>query len=175
MYERERVRGGYPRIQGEKLTAMKRSIETMDEDQVNDLSEYSPNDIHECLYFLESLFCPTWDATVTKKQRALILAIAFRRRILELQSTTEVEETANSSWDGHLDMEKHRTANRAEKMVKTLCDSLGGEYEIQRAVQSYKLLEKFVTAYVLNGNDNAVKKLSSEALYLRIVTKYSGK
>lgn len=169
MYERQRVRFGYPRIQGEKLAAMRSSIRTMDDDQVHDLSEYSPNDIHECLQFLESLFRPSWDAVVIKKQRALILAIAFRRRITKLQGKNGVIEAENQSWDGYEDMEKHQTADRAIKMVQMLCDSLGGKHDIQRVVLSYQLLEKVVTKYIFKGNESEIKQLRSEALYRRII------
>jgi hypothetical protein len=164
------VRFGYPRIQGEKLASMKKSIETMDDDQVCDLSEYSPNDIHECLLFLESLFSPTWDAASIKKQRALIVAIAFRTRILKLQAATEVVESKDSCWDGHADMKKHKTVDRAIKMVEVLCNSLGGENVIQRAVLSYKFLEKFIAIFIFNGNAEAIKKLPSNVLYRRIVS-----
>ena len=147
---------------------MRSSIETMDEDQVNDLSEYSPNDIHDCLQFLESLFRPTWDAVVIKKQRALILAIAFRRRITKLQAITGDVESENLSWDGYEDMEKHQTVDRAVKMVQKLCDSLGGEHEIQRVVLSYHLLEKIVAEHVFKGDESKVNHMPSKVLYGRI-------
>lgn len=141
----------------------------MDEDQVRDVAEYSPNDVHECLLFLESLFRPTWDAEIRKKQRALILAIAFRSRILTLSAATEVVESTDSCWDGHADMEKHKTVERAMKMVETLCDSLGGEHVIQRVVLSNTLLEQFVAAFIFDGNENLIKSMTSRVLYRRIV------
>jgi hypothetical protein len=149
---------------------MNKQIETMDEVQVQDLAEYSPKDIHESLLFLESLFRPTWDAVCLKKQRALILAIAFRSRILKLQAATDVVESNDSPWDGHADMGKYKTVDRAIKMVETLCDSLGGELVIQRAVVSYKLLEKFTADFVFDGNISVIKKLPSDVLYRRIVS-----
>ena len=164
------MRFGYPRIQGEKLVDMTKSIESMDDDQIRDVSEYSPNDIHDCLLFLESLFRPTWDAAFIKKQRALIFAIAFRNRILQLQAATEVVESNDSCWDGHANMEKHKTVDRAIKMVGTLCDSLGGELVIQRAVLSYKLLEKFIDTSIFDGNSIDINNLPSDVLYRRIVT-----
>ncbi len=149
---------------------MKHSLETVDEDQVRDLSrEYSPNDIHDSILFLESLFCPTWDATVKKKQRALICAIVFRSRIIKLQNPKGVTEADDASWDGYEDIKKNKTVDRAMKMVQTLCDSIGNKRQIQEAILSCELLTKVVADCIFQGVDTRIKTMQPHPLYNQIV------
>jgi hypothetical protein len=145
---------------------MKKSMKTMDDHQVRNISNYSPHHIHECLLFLELLVCPKWDVSLIKKQRALIFAMAFRNRLQKLQAANA---KFGATWDGHADMVEHKTVARAIKMVKTLCDSLGGKRGIQQVVLSNTLLETYVAAFVFDGNVGPIRTLSSDALYSVIV------
>lgn len=149
---------------------MKHSLKTVDVDQVRDFSrEYSPKDIHDSLVFLESLFCPTWDATLRKKQRALTCAIVFRSRIIELQNPKGVMEADDASWDGYEDIKKNKTVDRAIQMVQTLCDSIGNKRQIQEAILSCQLLKQVVADYIFQGDDTRINKMQCHPLYHRIV------
>jgi hypothetical protein len=167
LYERQRVRFGYPRIKGEKLVAMKNSIETLDQDHVRDLSYFSPNDIIDCIVFLESLFCPTWESSLRKKQRALIVALGFHNRIVTMQATKNVVGT-DEYLEGYNDMEKHRTSYRIQRMVQCLCDSLGKGETFRRNVISYELLKSTIAETFWFGT--SVDNVPADDLYDWITT-----
>jgi hypothetical protein len=148
---------------------MKRSIYTLDDDFVRDLSEYSPSDIGACLSFLESLFCPTWDSTSIKKKRALTLVLCFHKSMSKLLIQTDGTEAPPLNGCDHMDL-MHRTT----QMVKCLCDALDDEKGSFRCnVSSDELLRKFISTYVCDGN-SGVDVLSYNSLSRLIDAKTIG-
>jgi hypothetical protein len=148
---------------------MKKSIETLDSDQIRDLSYYSPNDIIECIIFLESLFCPTWESTVKQKQRALIIVLAFHNRIAKIKANGSFI-SKDESLDGYDEMENHRTCHRIQRLVQCLCDSLGrGEIFLQTIV-SNELLKTIIMETFWFGSSVHINDIPAEVLYKRIAT-----
>jgi hypothetical protein len=158
LYERQRVRCNYPRIKGRSLGNTRRSIQLCDNESLQDFSMYTPTEIHECLLFLESLFCPTWTTTLVKLQRSLIVALTLRRRSLAIQV------------DGFDDMDPHHTVPRSNRIVKSICDSFGEREQFRHGVLSCDLL-KSVVVELFGGVDTAmVETLPTAILYNKIVS-----
>ena len=158
LYERQRVRCNYPRIKGRELGNTLRSIELSDKDAIKDFSLYTPTEIHDCLLFLESLFCPTWSTDIVKLQRSLIVSLALRRRRL----ATQVD-----SFD---DMDQHNTLKRSNVIVKSICDSIGQGEKFRQGVLSCDLLKSAIVE-LFGGMDVAtIEALPTAILYNKIVS-----
>jgi len=78
MYEDNRVRHKYSRLNGAALEERKASLRRNDEDTVQNVTTYSADDVHDTLLFLESIFkAPKWNAAEAQLQRALTVGKLF--------------------------------------------------------------------------------------------------
>jgi hypothetical protein len=156
LYELQRVRCNYPRIRGQELANTRRFLELCDKEALEDFSQYTPIEIHDCLSFLESLFIPTWSTELVKLQRSLLVALSLRRRICTLGGLNDISE--------------HDTLRRSQIMVKSICDSFGGGERFRHGILSYELLRKSIVECFGGGAFSTVEALPTPVLYNQIVT-----
>jgi hypothetical protein len=147
------------------------SIELCDTDALQDFGHYTANEIHDSLLFLESLFCPRWDTTLVKLQRALLVALALRRRICSMRAIGGCVSSDDKFLDGYDDIEKNNTVQRSNDIVKLICDSFGEREMFRNGVLSYDLLKTSIADWIGEGDALMVGALPCNALYSQIISK----
>jgi len=169
LYEKVRVRKGYPRVTGDARKQLQKECERDDSEVDDDISNYTAKAVDACLLVLEGRLNaqPQRPNLDERFERELIVAISLRaqtKAILEEFRGFDLKDKEEYCDNGVSSMEENESERRSRRVVQLACGRWGNDgVDLKSTIEAMDLLKVCVTKH-LHLSDDALERLSARKL-----------